>query len=112
LKFFPYGIELDEKDEAHWKLSTQVDKLNLIKRLGFPNCEKYEIVSGILINDVIKFLVQFLVNEIGEIMKKLKEWEKKRSSLEFDIDGMVLKVNSLELQSKMGETSKFPKYAD
>lgn len=96
LKFFPYGIELDEKSKAHWKLTTQVDKLDLIKNFGFPNCEKYEIVS---------------VNELGELMHKLKEWGLKRSKLQFDIDGMVLKVNSLEFQTKMGETAKVPKWA-
>jgi DNA ligase (NAD+) len=44
------------------------------------------------------------------IMSTLKEWEKKRGKLNYDIDGIVIKVNSLEAQNLLGETSKVPKY--
>ncbi|WP_343183334.1 NAD-dependent DNA ligase LigA [Buchnera aphidicola (Neophyllaphis podocarpi)] len=35
----------------------------------------------------------------------------KRSSLQFDIDGIVIKLNELKLQKKIGNTNKFPKWA-
>lgn len=38
-------------------------------------------------------------------------WQQKRDSLDFEIDGVVIKVNSLEQQRKLGETSKAPRWS-
>ena len=37
--------------------------------------------------------------------------EKSRSSLDYDIDGMVIKINDLKLQSRLGNTSNSPRWA-
>ncbi len=41
----------------------------------------------------------------------VSEIEKKRSSIKFDIDGMVIKINDLDLQKMLGSTNKFPRWA-
>src|ERR1041385_3785377 len=39
------------------------------------------------------------------------EWAEKRRTLEFDTDGVVIKVDSLALRRRLGTTSKFPRWA-
>lgn len=41
----------------------------------------------------------------------IAEWGARRASLDFDIDGVVVKVDSLEAQRTLGSTSKFPRWA-
>lgn len=48
---------------------------------------------------------------IDDIFEYINYWEKERSSLNFDIDGIVIKVNSYKLQNKLGYTSKSPRWA-
>lgn len=52
-----------------------------------------------------------LCNNIEEVIKFCNSWEPKRDSLEFDIDGMVVKVNDLGQREKLGSTSKSPRWA-
>jgi DNA ligase (NAD+) len=40
-----------------------------------------------------------------------REWGEKRDSLRYEIDGVVVKVDSIQLQQDMGATSKFPRWA-
>ncbi|MCF0259816.1 MAG: NAD-dependent DNA ligase LigA [Erysipelotrichaceae bacterium] len=46
-----------------------------------------------------------------EIWEFISEMAEKRSSLPYEIDGMVIKANSFALQQKMGTTAKAPRYA-
>lgn len=46
---------------------------------------------------------------IEEVVAFSEEWEKKRKSLEYDIDGMVVKVDDLAQQQKLGATAKSPR---
>jgi DNA ligase (NAD+) len=39
------------------------------------------------------------------------QWQDKRRSLEFDTDGVVVKIDSLELRERLGATAKFPRWA-
>jgi DNA ligase (NAD+) len=52
-----------------------------------------------------------LVNNIEDVVLFTKKWEINRKELPFEIDGVVIKVNSLSDQKKMGLTSKFPRWA-
>ena len=52
-----------------------------------------------------------LVKGLEEIEKQHKLIEEIRSSLDYDIDGLVYKVNNLELQSRLGNTSSSPRWA-
>ena len=52
-----------------------------------------------------------LVNNINEVLEFIEEKGKLRPSLPYDIDGVVIKVNSIEQQQKLGYTAKYPKWA-
>ena len=52
-----------------------------------------------------------LVKNIEEILAFIHEYGEKRSSLSYDIDGVVIKVNDLAMQEAIGYTSKYPKWA-
>ncbi len=48
---------------------------------------------------------------IEVVIKTCQEWEEKRNSLPYDIDGMVVKVNRMDWQAQMGSTSRAPRWA-
>jgi DNA ligase (NAD+) len=48
---------------------------------------------------------------IQEVLEYIKHWEHKRSDLLLDTDGVVIKVNSLEQQERLGFTAKSPRWA-
>ncbi|MBM3186565.1 MAG: NAD-dependent DNA ligase LigA [Bacteroidetes bacterium] len=50
-------------------------------------------------------------NSIEGIMDFIHYWDKQRENLEFEIDGIVLKVNSYSQQQKLGFTAKSPRWA-
>ncbi len=52
-----------------------------------------------------------VAHSIKEIRAYCDEWEKKRSELDVDIDGIVVKINSFRLQKELGYTAKSPKWA-
>lgn len=52
-----------------------------------------------------------LANSIDEIEAFIAFWGKERANLPFDIDGVVIKVNSYESQSELGFTAKSPRWA-
>jgi DNA ligase (NAD+) len=45
------------------------------------------------------------------VFEFIKKWDKERNNLEFEIDGVVLKINSYEQQKMLGLTSKSPRWA-
>jgi len=74
--------------------TTQEDVLNTFKKLGLPIESRFEKLENI--EKVIEFCNQ---------------WHKKREEIPYEIDGIVIKVNDLEVQKKMGKTAKTPRYA-
>ena len=52
-----------------------------------------------------------LCDSITEVWDFIELWDKKRKELSFEIDGVVIKVNSRLQQEEMGFTSKFPRWA-
>ncbi len=52
-----------------------------------------------------------VMSDFDEIIDTIKEIGEKRGNLPFDIDGMVIKVNSLKLREEIGEGSGTPKWA-
>jgi DNA ligase (NAD+) len=48
---------------------------------------------------------------LDEVLAFCADWQRKRDELEYDIDGVVVKVDSLALQQELGATSKFPRWA-
>ena len=50
------------------------------------------------------------MNSIDELLK-FKSFEAKRFDLDYDLDGLVYKVNDFDLQSRLGFTSNSPRWA-
>lgn len=52
-----------------------------------------------------------VVKNINEVLEFIEEKGKQRDSLPYDIDGIVIKVNNIDDQRKLGSTAKYPKWA-
>ena len=74
--------------------NTQTESLNALNELGFniSNNHKY-------------------CKNIDEVFKFISFWENQKENLNFEIDGIVVKVNSFSMQKHLGFTSKFPRWA-
>ena len=53
----------------------------------------------------------FEANNIDEVLESINEIGRRRSTLPFDIDGAVVKVDDYSMRERLGSTSKFPKWA-
>ena len=51
------------------------------------------------------------VVDAESLLKKIEEWREKRSTLPYEVDGLVIKVNNFDQRSELGATSKFPRWA-
>ena len=61
--------------------------------------------SGFRVNSNIK-----KCSSIEKVIEYCNEWQEKRRKLEYDIDGMVIKVDSFSYQRSLGQTSKSPRW--
>ncbi len=52
-----------------------------------------------------------VTNDINEVIAYCADFEQKRDELPFEIDGLVIKVNSFDMQDKMGMTAHHPRWA-
>ena len=50
-------------------------------------------------------------NGLGEVVAYCTEWQEKRDELDFEIDGVVVKVDDPELRDRLGATAKAPRWA-
>lgn len=73
----------------------------------YSQCEVLSIFKnlGLRINPNFKHC-----SSIEKVIKYCDEWESKRQPLDYDIDGMVVKVNNLNQQHRLGVTTKSPRY--
>ena len=80
--------------DTHPKPKTHFETLEHIKELGFK------------VNPHVK-----LCHGIEDVKKYIDHWESAREKLEYEIDGIVVKVNDLAAQEKLGATSRAPRWA-
>jgi len=52
-----------------------------------------------------------LCHSLDEVIDFCRYWEERRDDLDYEIDGVVVKVNSTDLQVRLGSTSKSPRWA-
>ena len=86
-----YGIGIAEGIDLP---NTHYDRLQWLKSIGIP------------VNPEIR-----LCNGTDEVLDFYRDIQNKRSSLGYDIDGTVLKINDIALQEKLGFISKAPRWA-
>jgi DNA ligase (NAD+) len=90
LDFFPYILLSNGRTyfERHWETLTALDK------------------AGFKVNQNRK-----LVHSMDEVWAFIQQWEAKRDSLPYEIDGIVVKVDRVALQDELGFTGKAPRWA-
>lgn len=76
------------------ELESQYENLKILKSLGFKVNSHHKLCST-----------------IDEVIDFCKEWEEKRETLTYDIDGVVIKVNNLRQQEILGNVAKSPRWA-
>lgn len=52
-----------------------------------------------------------LCQSFDDVLKMVDEWQEKQATLDYDMDGLVVKVNSIAAQIKLGSTNKHPRWA-
>jgi len=72
---------------------TQIEELELLEKLGF------KVNTG-----------RKLCKDIGEVQRFYDYWTNKRDKQDYEIDGIVIKINSLKLQRALGYTGKSPRW--
>ena len=75
-------------------LNTHYEAVEYMKKLGFKTNPNNR-----------------LVNNISELLEFIEEKGTLRPTLPYDIDGIVIKVNDIRQQQKLGYTAKYPKWA-
>ena len=90
LNFVAYTFGYFESD----KIKKQSDFLKSLQKWGFKISEHNKVLKNI--------------NELENFHKKFEE---DRFNLEYDVDGLVYKINNLELQKRLGFTSNSPRWA-
>src|SRR5580704_12620940 len=90
LDFFPYILLSNGRTyfDRHWETLTALEK------------------AGFKVNKNRK-----LVHSMDEVWAFIQEWEGKRESLPYEIDGIVVKVDRTGLQNELGFTGKAPRWA-
>ena len=84
----------DIVDYQSHQINTQEQVWNFLEQQGFPILEHIK-----------------LINEETEIKTFIEQIEQIRKDLEYDIDGLVFKLNQVDYYDQIGYTNKFPKYA-
>ena len=90
LDIFVFNLEYIEGME----FESHSQSLEYLHKLGFKVSPNYKVC-----------------NSIDEVIEHIEYWTKNRDSLDFDIDGMVIKVNNLKQRENMGYTAKSPRWA-
>ena len=90
LKFIAYTFGY----EKGMQIFFQNEFLNMLKQWGFKTNP---------LNKTIK--------DVKNLMKNYQEIEKKRGEIDFDIDGIVYKVNDFKLQKRLGNVANAPRWA-
>jgi DNA ligase (NAD+) len=90
LKSFIYQIvRMDER-----RIASQSEAYELLEKAGFPTNP-----------------VRAAVQDMDELIEFLESWREERHGLNFEIDGIVVKVDRRDYQSELGFTSKAPRWA-
>ncbi len=90
-KLDSFLYDIDEVDGELPK--TQSDEINLLKDLGFKT-NPHSVIC----------------NSVEEIQKYYEGWTKKKDSLDYVLDGIVIKINSVKIQMALGYTGKSPRW--
>jgi DNA ligase (NAD+) len=90
-----YAVDTNNNNVLGESLNNHFENIDMLYSLGFktPQSEKK------------------ICNSIQEVIDFCNQWEAKRDSYNYEIDGMVIKVNKLTQQNKVGATGHHPRWA-
>ncbi len=88
-------VSLEKDAKKHAAPDTHNGALQMLSALGFKTPSSS----------------QKVFNRIEDVIDYCNSFEKKRDTLPYEIDGMVIKVNAVELQQQMGYTTHHPRWA-
>ena len=94
LDFFAYTLYLEENKSEFSQFDTQWQYLELLQKLGFKVNPNNQVCSS-----------------LNEVEVYYQYWNQERHNLPYLTDGIVVKLNSLPIQKKLGFTQKFPRWA-
>lgn len=80
--------------ERQVRFETHAESLDAMKAWGLPVEPHWRRCEG-----------------VDELLAFTREWDEKRRTLDFDTDGVVIKLDRLDLRTRLGTTSKFPRWA-
>lgn len=90
LRLFAYAFGYYENG----RFTSHIECLEAAKEFGFPVNPHYKLCMN-----------------MDEVISYCNDWENKRKDLDYQLDGIVVKVNSLKLHEALGSTSKAPRWA-
>ena len=90
LDFFAYYLLVDGKAP----FARHSESLQALKQLRFRASDDWKLCPG-----------------IDAVIEYCEEWDAKREKLPYEIDGVVIKVNSVAIQNELGYTAKAPRWA-
>jgi DNA ligase (NAD+) len=91
LSFFSYSIGFSQGVES---VSTQEEALEKLAKWGFPVNPHYRRLTT-----------------MRSVLQYCRDWQNRREELSYEIDGIVIKVNSFEWQQVLGAVSREPRWA-
>ncbi len=91
LSFIAY--DLVNFENGDYEINRHQEALEFLKELGF-NINWYQ-----------------KLDNIDEVIEVCESWVEKREDIDFEIDGLVIKIDQLELRENLGSTSKSPRWA-
>jgi len=97
LNFLAYSLFVFDKNKKSLEaegVKTQYELMMFLKKTGFTVNEPFE-----------------KHQDIGSVLENIAMQDERRKGLDFETDGVVIKVNSLSAQRELGSTSKFPRWA-
>ena len=80
--------------DAKQFVNTQEEALEFLKKLGFKINNQYKVAK-----------------DVFEVIKQINKYDSLRKTLNYETDGVVIKVNEFNLHQKIGYTAKYPKWA-
>lgn len=92
LSFFAYQLAVEEGRGA--AVRTQWEALERLRALGFP------------VNPNVA-----RAQTLDEVVAYCRAWEARRDSIDYEIDGVVIKVDDFELQERLGVVARDPRWA-
>ncbi|HEY2474220.1 MAG TPA: NAD-dependent DNA ligase LigA [Candidatus Cybelea sp.] len=93
LSFFAYQLAVEEAD-GEPPLRTQWEALERLRVLGFP------------VNPYVA-----RAQTLDEVVSFCRDWEDRRDTLDYEIDGVVVKVDDFALQERLGVVARDPRWA-